>query len=111
MKSAPEPQTPWLDRSSDGWVMRIKVQPGARQTRVISELGEQLKIAIASPPVDGKANQTLLKWLSDRLDLPKSAVTLISGQTSRDKRVGLDASHSRVEDLTPARLRQLLLGD
>lgn len=87
------------------------MQPGARQTRVVGEMGEQIKIAIASPPVDGKANQTLLKWLADRLDLPRSAVTLLSGQTSRDKRVALASGQPGDKGLTASRISQLLFGD
>jgi len=111
MKSVPDLQTPWLDSASEGWVVRIKVQPGARKTRITGELGDQLKIAVASPPVDGKANQTLLKWLADRLDLPKTAVTLLSGQTSRDKRIALRRSQRSGQDLTAATIRHRLLVD
>ena len=47
--------------------------------------GDALKIRLAAPPVDGKANEALVRFLADVLDLPKSAVILKSGQTSRRK--------------------------
>ncbi len=47
--------------------------------------GEALKIRLAAPPVDGKANEALLRFVAETLGLPKSAVSLKSGQTSRRK--------------------------
>ena len=53
-------------------------------------LGDQLKVAVQAPPVDGKANEALLKWLADTLGLKRNQVSLVSGQTSRDKRVSVE---------------------
>jgi hypothetical protein len=46
-----------------------------------------LKIRLTAPPVDGAANEALIKFLSDTLDLSKSQVEIVSGQTSREKRI------------------------
>jgi hypothetical protein len=51
-----------------------------------------LKIAVASPPADGRANAALLEFLAERLALPKTALTLLSGTTSREKRVAVSTS-------------------
>jgi len=79
----------WLDANPTSCVLRLKVLPGAKRTKVIGAYGDQLKIAIAAPPVDGRANTVLLRWLADTLGIASSSITLISGQTSRLKRVGI----------------------
>jgi uncharacterized protein (TIGR00251 family) len=79
----------WLQETAGSCAVRIKVQPGAKRTRVIGAYGDLLKVAIAAPPVDGRANTLLLRWLSETLGVASSSVTLISGQTSRLKRVAI----------------------
>lgn len=66
-------------------LLTLHIQPGAKKTEVCGLHGDALKIRLAAPPVDGKANAALLTFVADRLDLPKSAVSLKSGQTSRRK--------------------------
>jgi len=65
--------------------LTLHIQPGAKKTEVAGPHGDALKIRLAAPPVDGKANAALIEFVADRLGLPKSAVTLKSGQTSRRK--------------------------
>ncbi len=73
-------------RGRDGrLLLTLHIQPGAKKTEVCGLHGDALKIRLAAPPVDGKANAALLAFVADRLDLPKSAVSLKSGQTSRRK--------------------------
>ena len=70
-------------------ILNIYLQPGAKKTEVAGTHNGYIKIKINSPPVDGKANAALIQFLSDFLDVPKSSVTLMSGQKSRIKKVGL----------------------
>jgi uncharacterized protein (TIGR00251 family) len=73
-------------RSGEGRaLLTLHVQPGAKKTEVAGLYGDALKIRLAAPPVDGKANATLISFVADRLGLAKSAVHLKSGQTSRRK--------------------------
>ena len=65
--------------------LTLHIQPGAKKTEVAGLYGDALKIRLAAPPVDGKANAALIGFVADRLGLAKSAVTLKSGQTSRRK--------------------------
>ena len=71
----------------------VRAVPNASKTRVMGMVEYQgqlaLKVAVASPPVDNKANKTLLHFLSDYLDLPKNAVSLVKGHTSRLKLISL----------------------
>ncbi|ANQ86624.1 DUF167 domain-containing protein [Azoarcus olearius] len=94
----------WVREAADGSLtLTLHIQPGARQTGFAGLHGEAMKIRLAAPPVDGKANAALCAFLADFCEVPKSAVTLVSGETSRAKRV-------RVETKTPGlagRLRAL----
>ena len=75
----------WLQVRREGLSLTLHIQPGAKKTEFAGLHGDALKIRLAAPPVDGKANEALVRFLADVLDLPKSAVTLKSGQTSRRK--------------------------
>lgn len=63
----------------------VKVQPNASKTCVGGREGEFLKIRLAAPPVDGKANDALVEFLARRLSLPKSCVHIRSGVSARRK--------------------------
>jgi uncharacterized protein (TIGR00251 family) len=65
---------------------------------VVGELGEALKIALTAPPIDGRANEACVEFLAEVLKLPRSSVTIVSGQGSRNKIirvVGCTAAHVR----------------
>jgi len=61
--------------------------------------GERLKIRISAPPVDGKANSMLLAFLAKSFGVSKREVVLVSGQTSRQKRVAISAPRQLPEEL------------
>ena len=63
----------------------MRVQPRARRNSVVGELGEALKIALTSPPVDGRANEACIEFLAELLAIPRSSVSIASGQSSRNK--------------------------
>ena len=76
----------WLRVAADGRItLTLHIQPGAKKTEFAGLHGDALKIRLAAPPVDGKANEALIKFVAETLKLPKSAVNLKSGQTSRRK--------------------------
>ncbi len=80
----------WLRQDGDGVVLTLHIQPGAKRTECAGLHGEAMKIRLAAPPVDGKANEALIVFLAKTLGVPKSNVDLISGETSRAKRVRVD---------------------
>lgn len=86
--------THWLRADGDGVVLTLHIQPGAKRTETAGLHGDALKIRLAAPPVDGKANDALIAFLAKTLGVSKSSVELVSGQTSRAKRV-------RVAGVTP----------
>ncbi len=76
----------WYRLSGNGHItLTLHIQPGAKKTEFAGRHGEALKIRLAAPPVDGKANEALLRFIAEQLNLAKSAVTLKSGQSSRHK--------------------------
>jgi uncharacterized protein (TIGR00251 family) len=92
----------WLLADDKGVTLRLHIQPGAKKTEVAGLHGEALKIRLAAPPVNGKANTCLIAFLADRLGIAKSAVSLVSGDTSRAKRV-------HVSGIGPASIKSALL--
>ena len=91
----------WLNRAADGSViLTLHIQPGAKKTEITGLHGEALKIRLAAPPVDGKANAALIAFLAKACGVSKSAVELVSGDTSRAKRV-------RVSGADPATVEAL----
>jgi len=68
----------------------VHVVPRARVTAVAGRHGDALKIRLAAPPVDGAANGELVRFLAERLGLPRSAVTIATGQGGRRKTVKIE---------------------
>lgn len=86
--------TSWLQRSSKHPTqlqLTVHVQPGAKTTSCAGIHGDALKIRLAAPPVDGKANQALIAWLAKTLGCPQSSIELIRGQTNRRKTLSIEA--------------------
>ena len=77
----------YLRASGDGTLLEAFVQPRAVRTAVVGVHGSALKIKVAAPPVDGKANDALREFVAEALGLPRSRVELIAGAGSRHKRL------------------------
>lgn len=78
----------WLSQAGDGSVvLTLHIQPGAKKTEIVGLHGEALKIRLAAPPVDGKANAALVAFLAKLCGVSRSDVALISGESARAKRV------------------------
>ncbi len=75
----------WLRASEGGATLTLHIQPGARKTEVAGPHGDALKIRLAAPPVDGKANAALIEFVATALGLGRAQVELKSGHTSRRK--------------------------
>jgi len=75
-----------LTEHAEGVILPVRAQPGARKTGILGEQAGALKVAVTAPPEDGRANKALFEVLREALELKRSQVELLSGQTSRDKR-------------------------
>lgn len=92
----------WLSIKQTDIVLSIHAQPGAKKDKVVGEYNNRLKIALAAPPVDGKANNHLIRFLSKKIGVPRSKISLLSGETSREKRL-------LISDIQPEAVIQSLL--
>lgn len=96
--------TPWLRQIGQGCVvLSLHVQPNARCTEFAGLHGEAMKLRLAAPPVDGKANQALCSFIAEFCGVPRRAVSLLSGEGARAKRVQVEG----VDEETLRRLRRL----
>jgi uncharacterized protein (TIGR00251 family) len=68
-----------------GATFAVKVNPRARKNAITGVVGDALKLALTAPPVDGKANQAVIEFFADLFAIPRSSVTIASGETSRNK--------------------------
>ncbi len=81
----------WYRQAADGRItLTLHIQPGAKKTEFAGLHGDALKIRLAAPPVDGKANEALVKFVAETLGIARSEVTIKSGHTSRRKVVEID---------------------
>jgi uncharacterized protein (TIGR00251 family) len=85
----------------DGVLLSLRVVPRAARNGVAGLHGDQLKIRLQAPPVEGKANQALLHFLSDALQVSTRSIRIVSGETGRNKRV-------HVAGISVASVQQLL---
>jgi len=78
-----------IKKNADGIILPVKVVPRASKTMIDGIHHGALKIRLTSPPVDNAANKDLIAFLSRKLKIPKSAVQIIGGEKSREKRLAL----------------------
>jgi len=88
----------WLRRTALGWTLAVRVQPGAKRSEVAGLHGERLKIRIAAPALDGRANDALVAFLAGELGVARGRVAVARGERSRDKLVAVTG------EADPARL-------
>jgi hypothetical protein len=87
--------------SPQGAAFQVKVHPRAKKNAITGEVGDALKVALTSPPVDGRANQACIDFFAEFLNVPRSSVTIAAGQTSRNKLI-------RVAGMTAAQVERRL---
>lgn len=78
--------------SRDAIILSVYIQPRASKNEVCGVQDNALKIRLTSPPVDGAANKLCREFLAGLFNVPKSAIEIISGETSRHKRVKISTS-------------------
>ncbi len=84
--------------SESGATFAVKVHPCAKKNAITGQVGDALKLALAAPPVEGKANDACIEFFANLLKVPRSSVTIASGASSRNKIIrvaGLSAEEVR----------------
>ena len=74
-----------------GVLLRLRIQPRASRSEIVGIQGDALKVRLSAPPVDGAANEALVRFLAELLEVPRSRVTIRSGLASRTKTVHIAA--------------------
>ena len=97
---------PYLRQTDAGVEVFLYIQPRASRNKIVGLQGEELKVALTAPPVDGAANKACCLFMAKLCSLPRSYVKIISGETSRHKRLLLEDA----DLLEVARLVEDLLG-
>ena len=87
----------WLGGSPGDWRLEVWVQPGASRTGVQGIADDRLRVRLAAPPIDGRANAALLKFLAGQLDVAPSKTSVLRGDTGRRKTVRILSELSRSE--------------
>ena len=90
-----------LNEKDGGVTIRVRVQPRASRTEIIGEHAGAIKIRVAAPPVDGKANEECRRYLAKLLKVGATSVEIISGDSSRDKVI-------RVSNISALRILEAL---
>ena len=78
-----------IETVKGGVRLHLFIQPKSSKNEVVGSHNGLLKIKITAPPVDGKANECLVEFLSDILDIPKRDISIVRGETGRNKTVEL----------------------
>jgi uncharacterized protein (TIGR00251 family) len=87
-----------VQESSNGVTFTVKIHPRAKKNAITGEFGDTLKLSLAAPPIDGKANEACIEFFAKLLKVPRSSVTIASGQSNRKKVirvVGISAAEIR----------------
>jgi uncharacterized protein (TIGR00251 family) len=90
-----------IHETAGGVTLAIKVHSRAKKNAITGEIGDALKLALTAPPVDGRANKACIEFFANLLKVPRSSVTIASGETSRNKVI-------RVAGLTADEVRRRL---
>ena len=82
----------WHRHNAGVLILTLHVQPGAKRSEVCGLHGEALKLRLAAPPIEGRANQALVKYLAELFGVPRQQVELLQGEQSRHKVVAITGS-------------------
>ena len=87
---------PAITERDGGFLLQVHVQPRASRSEIAGLHGDAIKVRLRAPPVDGAANEELIRFLAELLDVRRDAVSLVSGATSRSKRLFVRAPVDRL---------------
>lgn len=94
----------WCNAGSRGIRLAIQVIPNAKKSEVVGVLDGALKIRLQAEPIEGKANDALIRYLAALLGMPKSAIEIMHGHTGKRKVIEIDAGHLDIDDVRRALL-------
>lgn len=80
---------PWLRTMAGAVEVRVRVVPRSSKNRIVGLLGDQLKLQVTAPPVEGEANQAVLQVVAESAGVPTRSASLVGGSRGRSKTVRL----------------------
>ncbi|WP_027853561.1 DUF167 domain-containing protein [Marinobacterium litorale] len=83
--------SPFYRWEGDDLILQCHLQPKASKDEIVGLHGDSVKIRITAPPIDGRANSQLIRFLAKSFGVSRSAVTILSGESGRQKRVKIEA--------------------
>jgi uncharacterized protein (TIGR00251 family) len=89
----------WYTVDTNDIILKIRVQTRSSRDQIVGVHGDHLRIRITAPPVDGKANKHLIRYLASLFKVPVSRVTLLTGATCRLKRVRVRAPYTMPSEI------------
>lgn len=89
----------WCSALPAGVRLAVQITPNAKKTEVIGVLDDALKLKLQAQPIEGKANEALIKYLAAALSVPRSAVTITHGLTNKRKLIEVKSAGLTVEDV------------
>jgi uncharacterized protein (TIGR00251 family) len=95
---------PWCSALPGGIRLAVQITPNAKKTEVVGVLDDALKLKLQAQPIDGKANEALIKYLAKALGVPRSGVAITHGQTSKKKLIEIVSA-----TLTPEEVEKRLV--
>jgi uncharacterized protein (TIGR00251 family) len=98
-----------LTETADGIRFQVTVQPKSSRNLIVGRHGEALKVKLKAPPVEGAANRMLVQFVAKALKVPKSAVEIVAGQTSRVKQLLVHYPAAPPSPADRCQLRQAIL--
>lgn len=90
-----------IRETASGASFAVRVQPKAKKNAIVGEMDGALKLAVTAPPIEGRANEAVVRFVAELLNVARSSVTIAAGASSRNKVV-------RVEGLSAAQVRSRL---
>jgi hypothetical protein len=92
-----------IQETSAGVTFAVKLHPRAKKNAITGEVGDALKLSLTAPPLEGRANEACIEFFANLLKVPRSSITIASGQSSRNKVI-------RVSGLSAAEVQKRLQG-
>ena len=97
----------WCTAIAGGVRLAVQITPNAKKSEVIGLLDDVIKIRLQAQPIEGKANDALVRYIADVLKVPKSAVSITHGHTNKRKLLEVHAANVTVESATMAMLPEI----
>lgn len=89
----------WCSAAAKGVRIAVQITPNARKSEVIGVHDDALKLRLQAQPIEGRANEALMRYLADVLGVPKSTVTITHGHTNKRKIVEITHAALTTEDV------------